>query len=572
MAVRNADVERWRRRTIRERGGAGALPGATDVTRRAALGALASSAALGALAGPAALGWPEPARAEEGQPAAPPAADDPPAPVPFSFEWLTEAMRAKAEAPHAAPEDYAGEPAAHRDFLAGLDYDDYRNIRFRPDHARWTGDGLFFRVHAFHPGWLYREPVEIFEVVDGLARPMSFSSEDFQYDHGLDARVPEGFEMRGVAGFRLHAPINRADIFDEVVAFLGASYFRALGRGNLYGLSARGLAVNTATGRPEEFPRFSAFWLERPAPGARRTTVFAALDSPSVTGAYRFEIAPGQDTVMDVTARLFLREDIAQLGIAPLTSMYLLGDNDRLGFDDFRPRVHDSEALILNTRGGETFLRPLNNPTRLASAYLGARDPASFGLIQRDRNFDHYLDAGAHYELRPSLIVEPRGDWGKGAVRLVEIPSDLEANDNIVAFWVPEAPGRKGDALEYAYRLHWGMTPPGSAADLAYIVRTRVGKGGVAGVEGDTGTRKFVIDFAGGPLGTLQDGAEVAPVVQATGGRVVESVLSRISGTDLWRLVIEVAADTGAVVELRAEVAGYGRTLTETWLYQWIKE
>lgn len=544
-----------------------AFPDGATMTRRRALGRLAASAAAG-LAGT--FGWPHRPLADEVQPS--PATGEPPAPVPFSFEALSEAMRAKAQEPHAVPADYAGLPAAHRDFLAGLDYDDYRNIRFRPDHARWAEEGLFFRLHAFHPGWLYSDPVDIFEVVDGRAHPVTFASEDFQYDGDLAERVPDGFEMQSVAGFRLHAPINRADIFDEVVVFLGASYFRALGRGNVYGLSARGLAVNTATGQPEEFPRFTAFWLERPAPGAMGTTIYAALDSPSVTGAYRFEIAPGEDTVMDVTARLYPRADIRQLGIAPLTSMYLLGDNDRGAFDDYRLRVHDSEALILNARGGDTFVRPLNNPPRLTSAYLGARDPASFGLVQRDRTFEHYLDAGAHYELRPSLMVEPKGDWGKGAVRLVEIPSDLEGNDNIVAFWVPETPARRGDALEYAYRLHWGMTPPGARSERARVVRTRVGKGGVSGVKGDTGRRKFVIDFAGGPLGAMPENAEIGPVVHASGGEIVETVLSRVIGTDIWRLVIEATAAPGALVEMRAEVAGYGRTLTETWLYQWIRE
>lgn len=528
--------------------GSGQPPGRVRVTRRRAMAALAGTVAAAALA----------PRFAAAQQAVPPAA--------FSFEALAERMRAQAATAHVPPPEPEG-------LLAGLDYDAYRRIRFRPDHARWRDADTVFRLHAFHPGWLYKAPVAIHEIVEGTVRPMAFSAADFEYDGALANRVPAGFELAAVAGFRLHAPLNRADIFDEVVAFLGASYFRALGRGNVYGLSARGLAVNTATGKGEEFPRFSEFWVERPAPGQTGVTLFAALESPSVTGAYRFEITPGETTMIEVTARLFPREDIAQLGIAPLTSMYLLGDNDRGGFDDFRPRVHDSEALILNTQGGETFVRPLNNPPRLASSYLGARDPVSFGLVQRDRAFDSYLDAGAHYERRPSLMVEPLGDWGRGTLRLVEIPSDLEGNDNIVAFWVPEAPARKGDALSYSYRLHWGMTPPGAAcAERARIVRTRVGKGGVSGVEGGHDRRKFVVDFAGGALSGLPAEAEITPDVHASGGKIVETVLSRISGSDTWRLVVEARADDGALVELRAGLAGYGQTLSETWLYQWINE
>ncbi|MGC9420754.1 MAG: glucan biosynthesis protein, partial [Rhodovulum sp.] len=347
------------------------------MTRRRTLAALAGTAAAAALLPPIAA-------AQQAEPMAMP-------PAPFSFDALAERMRALAATPYRSPPEPEG-------VIAGLDYDAYRRIRFRPDHARWAGTEAAFRLHAFHPGWLYKAPVTLYEVVDGTERQMAFSAEDFEYDGALADRVPAGLALPTVAGFRLHAPLNRADIFDEVVVFLGASYFRALGRGNVYGLSARGLAINTATGKGEEFPRFSAFWIERPAPGADHVTLHAALDSPSATGAFRFVVRPGENTVIDVTARLFLREDVAQLGVAPLTSMYLLGDNDHGTFDDFRPRVHDSEVLVLNTRGGETFVRPLNNPPRLASSYLGTRDPVSFGLVQRDRAFDSYLDAGAHYE------------------------------------------------------------------------------------------------------------------------------------------------------------------------------
>ncbi|OLS50997.1 glucan biosynthesis protein [Rhodovulum sulfidophilum] len=539
-------------------------------SRRRLLAALAGSAAV------AALGLPGHAAAQDAAPEAEPSAPAPevapeavpepaPEPVPFSFDVLSDRMQALSKEPYKA----AALPDGP---LSGLDYDAYRAIRFRPDHSRWADEGTFFRLQAFHPGWLYKEPVEIYEMVDGLAELMHFSAADFEYDGKAADLVPADFEMPGVAGFRLHAPFNRADTFDEVVVFQGASYFRALGRGNVYGLSARGLAVNTASGKTEEFPRFSAFWLERPAPGATSMTIYAALDSKSLTGAYRFIVTPGANTVMDVTARLFMRENVDQLGIAPLTSMFLLGDNDRGDFDDFRHSVHDSEMLIMNTRDGETCVRPLNNPPRLASSYLAAQDPVSFGLIQRNRSFDDYLDAGAHYERRPSLMVEPVGNWGRGTVRLVEIPSDLEANDNIVAFWVPEQRARKGDAMEYDYRLHWGTNPPGAVGTRAHVVRTLVGRGGVAGAAGSPGLRKFVVDFEGGTLGELPDDADVTAEVYASTGRMEKPVFSRIPDTNTWRLVVDITADTGALVELKAEITGYGQNLTETWLYQWINE
>ncbi|WP_068117609.1 glucan biosynthesis protein [Tropicimonas marinistellae] len=483
----------------------------------------------------------------------------------FSFDWLTARMQNAASEAFSAPEQLHG-------FLAELDYDAYQRIRFRPEKARWQEQDVAFRLHAFHPGWLFKEPVKIYEVEGDQARPMTFTTADFEYDDELLAEsVPENADMPGVAGFRLHTPLNRADIFDELVVFQGASYFRALGRNNSYGLSARGLAVNTGMPEGEEFPRFSEVWVRRPMAGDRSVTLFAALDSPSVTGAYRFVITPGDATSMEVTARLFLRKDIKQIGVAPLTSMFLFSGADMGAFDDYRAAVHDSEALVVNSGAGETFFRPLNNPPELASSYFGAMNPKSFGLVQRSRSFEHYLDAQAHYGRRPSLMVEPIGDWGKGSVRLMEIPSDLEVHDNIVAYWVPEGKTRAGDSLEFSYRLHWGMTPPGAApSELARVLRTRTGKGGVAGVEGETGTRKFVIDFAGGLLGRLPGNAELEPVATAINGEIVESVLSPVDGKDEWRLVLEVRGQPGAVVELKAGISGYDRTLTETWVSQWI--
>lgn len=483
----------------------------------------------------------------------------------FSFDALSERMRLMAEDPYQ-------EPAPLEGFPADLDYDAYQRIRFRPDHARWAGDGVDFRVHAFHPGWLFNTPVRIHEIVDGTVQEMNFTTSDFEYDdEALAASIPPDTPISAVAGFRVHTPLNRADIFDELVVFQGASYFRALGRNNSYGLSARGLALNTGLPEGEEFPRFTEFWLQRPQPGDRTMTLFAALDSPSVTGAYRFVITPGDTTQMEVTARVYLRKDVKEIGIAPLTSMYLFGGADRGGFDDYRAAVHDSEALVVNMASGETVFRALNNPARLGNSYLEAANPRSFGLVQRSRAFEDYLDAQAHYGKRPSLMVEPVGDWGAGAVRLVEIPSDLEVNDNIVSYWVPAGKHRAGDALEFSYRLNWGMNPPGAAPkDLARVVRTRVGEGGVAGVGNKADTRKFVIDFAGGLLGSLPRDAEIKPVVEWNGGEVTETVLSPVDGKDIWRLVLEVKAKEGEVVELRAAIAGYGRTLTETWAYQWI--
>ena len=523
---------------------------ADRLTRRSLLGAIPLSVVLWSTAA-----MPRPAWSQEAAQAA--------ASQQFSFDRLSAEMQALAGTPHVVPERVPS-------FLDELKYDDYRLISFRPDRARWQDDGSFFRLHAFSMGWLFKDPVLLFEVTGDQATPMPVSTDDFQYLNDLATRIPEHAEMPGVAGFRLHHPLNRPDVWDELVAFLGASYFRALGRGNAYGLSARGLAVNSGLATAEEFPRFTRFYIERPGDFRETITVYATLESESVTGAYRFVIAPGAQTLIDVTARLYFRTDVEQLGVAPLTSMFLFSEKNRGDFDDFRPNVHDSDGLRIVRADGDIIWRPLNNPSRLAGSYFVESGVQSFGLHQRDRNFESYQDPAAHYERRPSLDVEPLGDWGKGVVRLVEIPTDLEVNDNIVAFWVPDGPVRAGETREFAYRLRWGDLAHDATDARAYVYETRSGEGGVSGIENTKGTRKFVIDFKGGLLGQLPDGAEIEAVTTIMEGEIVTQTLSPIGGTDVWRLVLDIKAASGTTVELSAHVAGYGRKLTELWLYQWV--
>lgn len=530
-------------------------PSPASPSRRRLLGAAAALSLIAPL---------RPVWAQTADPAAAPVATPADAAAQqFSFDGLAEEMRRLAAQPHTtAP--------APEGFLGDLNYDDYRLIKFRDDHTRWNDAGSQFRLAAFHMGWLFPEPVRIFEVAEGMATEMRFTTDDFEYLGDLAKKVPEHGSLPGVAGIRLNTPLNRLDKFDELVAFVGASYFRALGRNSAYGLSARGLALNTATAQGEEFPRFSRFYTERGPVGSTSVTVYATLEGPSVTGAYRFVITPGEATTMDVTARLYFRQDVAELGVAPLTSMFLFSEKNRAEFDDYRPNVHDSEGLRIVRAGGDVIWRPLNNPPQLTGSYFAETAPDSFGLYQRDRDFQNYQDTGAHYERRPSLNVKPLGDWGKGNVRLVEIPSDLEGNDNIVAYWVPEAPAKAGDAREFAYRLSWGDLPHDDAEPLAYVHETRSGHGGFSGAETVTGTRKFVIDFKGGMLAALDPKATVEPKVTLTGGELLGTTLQKIDGTDIWRLVIEAQAANGAIVEMGAHVAGYDRKLTETWLYQWI--
>ncbi|WP_324754171.1 glucan biosynthesis protein G [Roseovarius sp. Pro17] len=542
--------------------------GLCRLNRRTLISALTGSVAVVAFARSAlAQDIAESVSEAEIEPNAPDApTPEPAAPQPFSFEWLDARMSDAAKTKYLAPVDAP-------EVIADLDYDDYRKIQFDPKRARWQDDGVLFRLHAFHPGWLYKQTVAIHEVVDGVQTPMVFSTDDFLYYEDLAPRVPQHVELPGVAGFRLNTPLNRADMFDELIAFVGASYFRALSRDSSYGLSARGLAINTGLGGEEEFPRFSEFWLERPNAGQEDVVLYAALDSPSCTGAYRFVIRPGSETTIDVTAKLHFRRDVEQLGVAPLTSMFLFDEKNGNVFDDYRPQVHDSNALMVMRTDGDVLWRPLNNPPRLASTYLNEPNLKSFGLIQRDRDFDEYQDAGAQYQDRPSVLIEPQGDWGAGAVRLVEIPSDLEGNDNIVSFWVPTENPRAGESREYAYRMRWGALGTDRDGDRAWIVNTLAGQGGTSGVSGvKDSLRKFVIDFDGGLMADLPDDAKMKPVVTLSNGKIQHIALSKIANSTKWRLVIDVDGENERIVELVAHVAGFGRKLTETWIYQWLRE
>lgn len=484
----------------------------------------------------------------------------------FDFEMLTERMRQLADGAFDAtlPEL----PAA----FAQLDYDGYRKFEFDVAHARWADGDSGYQVHAFPLGWLFKEPVKVFEVSAGMARPFDFGLSDFKIHDAAVASEAAKAPFPGVAGFRLNYPLNREGAFDELISFLGASYFRALGRDNIYGLSARGLVINSWVEGPEEFPRFTEFYLERPVAGAP-LVAYAALEGPRVTGAYRLEITPAsdaaQETVIDVTARLFFRADVAELGIAPLTSMFLFAETNRAGYDDYRPQVHDSNGLMIAREDGEVCWRALNNTPALGNSYLWENNPKAFGLYQRGREFETYQDAGAHYERRPSLRVEPIGEWGQGSVRLIEIPAKLEAEDNIVAFWVPSEPVKAGDSREYQYRLTWGNLDPHPDGELGYVVETRGGRGGVSGVESDAALRKFVIDFKGGVLDRADPTRPFDVLASATAASVVSSTLSKVEANGVWRLVLDVMIEGDTPVELKAYLVGGGKRITETWLYQW---
>jgi len=475
---------------------------------------------------------------------------------PFSKDWLIEEAKRLSQKPFDPPD--ANLPA----WIADLDWDGYQSIRFKKEHSIWGKENLPFQVRLFHLGLFFKHPVEIYEVVHGVAEPIAYSPDLFQFGSKLE--VPRRTGNIGFAGFRVNA---EPDFERDMFAFLGASYFRAVGSTKQYGLSARGLAVDTGLPRPEEFPEFRRFWLERPSPQSESVTIHALLDSPSISGAYTFQVNPDDTTVMDIEAHLFPRKPIERIGVAPLTSMYQYGENDRRMSDDFRPEIHDTDGLAMWTGSDEWIWRPLvNSPVVRANSFLDV-NPKGFGLLQRDRNFDHYLDDGANYHLRPCAWVEPLDGWGRGAVQLIEIPTPDETFDNIVVFWNPEEPFQAGQERVFKYRLHWGEPPVSSSA--AKVIATRIGAGGIPGQKNRIPSRKFVIDFEGGRLSGLPETAKVEPVITVSRGQIKEPAARPLRGTSAWRCNFDLISEGSEPIDLRCYLRDELGALTETWLYQW---
>jgi glucans biosynthesis protein len=448
------------------------------------------------------------------------------------------------------------------DWLLNISYDQWREIRFRADHALWRGERSPFQVQFFHPGLYYNRVVSVNVVEGDAVRPVAFSPSQFDYGkNDFASRVPQDL---GYAGFRVHYPIKNKEYFDEVIVFLGASYLRAVGAEQVFGLSARGLAVDTAASWGEEFPYFREFWLITPSPGDRELSLYGLLDSPSAAGAFHFVVAPGAQTIVKVDSRLFLRKEIRKLGIAPLTSMFFHGENTVRPFTDFRPEVHDSDGLLLRFANGDWLWRPIDNPRTLQVGGFQTDNPTGMGLIQRDRDFDHYQDLETRPDLRPSLWIVPRGNWGAGRVELVEIPTESDTHDNVVAFWVPEKAARPGEPVDYGYTMYW-YGDDAASQSIGRAIATRRDGGTVKDAQ------RFVVDFNGKDLRAIPGDRVLRGVVTIAGdsdaGELLDQQVVKNPVTGGWRLSFQVRPKKKEPIELRAFLDQGGVTLTETWAY-----
>ncbi len=453
--------------------------------------------------------------------------------------------------------------------LSKLDFDAWRDIRFRHDKSFLRDTP--FHLQTFHLGHLYRQPVVVNIVRDSIVTPIPYAANLFDFGR---SKFEKPFPVNmGFAGFRLHYPLNDPHVFDEVIAFLGASYFRFLGRGQRYGISARAVSVNVGTNN-EEFPFFREFWIETPTDTAQSVIIHALLDSESVTGALRFELFAGTDSVLDVSATLFPRKAGVKIGLAPLTSMFFVGENDRRISTDFRPEMHDSDGLLIQSGTGEWIWRPVRNPAKLEASFFLDKNVRGFGLLQRDRNFEHYQDLDLAYELRPSYWVEPKGNWGEGRIALIELPTNDESNDNLVATWIPNESPEVGRALTFGYRITSSLDlprlSPNGRAINTYQTQARALGSSEPVV---AGSRRFIVDFAGGDLAYYQsDSNSVELVPSASRGRITRFNLVPNPHTHGYRAIIDVQVEPGESTDLRAFLRAGTRTLTETWTFPWKAE
>lgn len=437
-----------------------------------------------------------------------------------------------------------------------MKFADYQKIRFRNEKAEWADQNTPFKLSFYHQGMHFDTPVKINEVTADSVQEIKY--DPTRFDFGDVKFDPKATEQLGYAGFRVLFPINKADKQDEIMTMLGASYFRVVGKDQVYGLSARGMAIDTALPSGEEFPRFTEFWIERPKPGDKHLVIFALLDSPRATGAYRLILRPGTDTVVDVKSQMFLRDKVSKLGVAPLTSMFLFGANQPSKVLNYRRELHDSSGLSIHAGNGEWIWRPLNNPKHLSVSNFSVENPRGFGLLQRGRNFSHYEDLDDNYDKRPSAWIEPEGDWGKGSVDLVEIPTADETNDNIVAFWSPAELPKVGEPLNVAYRLHWTLDDAAfHSPDSAWVKQTLRSTGDVKQsnlIRQPDGSVAYLVDFEGPALKKLLPDAPVRSQVSVgDNAELVENSVRYNEHTKGWRLTLRMKIkDAGKPTEMRA--------------------
>jgi periplasmic glucans biosynthesis protein len=466
----------------------------------------------------------------------------------FDPAVVTEAARQLARRTYTPPNLALPDP------FNGLSYDTYLAIRHRPERMIWADEQRPFVVEPLHRGYLFTAPVAISVVENGTVRRIVYDSGRYNFGR---LQVPGTVPDLGFSGFRLLTP---GDNPREIAIFQGATFFRSLAKGQNLGVMARALAIRTADARGEEFPLFRAFWIERPGTDGV-TVVHAVADSESATAAFRFTIRPNDITIIDTEATIFARSAIDHVGMSAMQATFFFAANRRRNVDDMRPAVHEINGLQMLNGRGEWIWRPVSNPEQLQISSFVDDNPRGFGLIQRERDFAAFHDDDQQFQLRPSLWIEPIGEWGPGVVQLVEIPSDSEVNDNIIAYWRPRQPLAAGTETSLAYRQFWCWTAP-ERPPVATAIGFRIGRGGAAR------RRRFLVEFGGGFL--AQDNPPEARLsLSATPGQIVNPRIVYHAGRRTARVGFDLDPGTDGAVELRLLLEGPDGPLSETWLYRW---
>ncbi|SDS83089.1 glucans biosynthesis protein [Halopseudomonas xinjiangensis] len=478
----------------------------------------------------------------------------------FEFETVITQARDAAASPYSAP-------APVPRFMRDLSYNDYQGIRFRTESSLWRDSESKFKVMMVPPGLFYTHPVRINIIEQGEAEPLQFEKSQFDYPNPeIEKLVPADL---GYAGLKVTFPFDAPDVMNQFLVFAGASYFRAVGKENNFGISGRGVAVDTGLPSGEEFPAFVEFWLEKPEPGDETFRLYGLLDGESLTGAYQFTVTPGETTELAVKSVIFPRRSIELLGLAPLTSMFYYGENMLQPPGEWRPEVHDSDGLLIHDGASDEWLwRPLRNPETLNTDYFATQNVRGFGLIQRDTEFDSYMDAEAYYHSRPSAWVEPEGDWGRGDVVLVQLPTPDETNDNIVSFWRTNGAIRPEQSLHFNYKVRFGGQHV-AGETLARAVDTYLGDGSRIGGGAEAGAVRIIVDFADGPLAERDPGAAVvADVSGLNDTEIIEHFVEYVAPLDRWRLSVLARPAAQKPLALRAYLREGEQTLSETWTYE----
>lgn len=471
-------------------------------------------------------------------------------PTPFGPNTVRDLSRALAKKPYEAPKAPLPDP------FNSLTYDQYVAIRPKPGSAVWSGDNVGFAIEPLHRGFIFSTPMDIYIVEGGFARKLTYESSAFEFGKLV---IPPNLPDIGFSGFRVLRTVAGGSY--DVAIYQGASFFRAEARGQNFGVTARGLSIRTADPQGEEFPIFRSVWIEKPTLTDNVLVIHALLDSPSLTGAYRFTLRPGEATIIDTEMTLNTRAAVDHFGLGAMSATYLFGPLDHKRPDDIRPMVHEVDGLQMLTGKSEWVWRPVSNRNTLQISAFTDSNPRGFGLLQRNRSFEAYQDDDAHWELRPSLWIEPIGDWADGEVRLVEIPSDSENNDNLIVYWRPRTSLAANSEIAYAYRQFWCWSPP-AKPPLATVVESREGKFGAK-------LRRFLAEFTSEAFAKPERLAEIKPNIAAKPGRIVAVRTFPSKERMTFRVLFDLEPTSDGVSEIRLVLEAEGKPASETWLYRW---